>query len=58
MVHRENVARGGKLSFKNIGGGGKSVYNVLTFQKSREGKSSPRGGGGKCPLAPPQMKHC
>ena len=27
-VHTENVARGGKLSFQNVGGGG--VYDVLT----------------------------
>ena len=29
-------------SFQNVGGG-EGVYNVLTFQKSRGGKSSPRG---------------
>ena len=48
VLHPENVARWGKLSFQNVGGG-KGVYNVLTFQKSRGGKSSPRGGGANAP---------
>ena len=39
----ENVAREGKLRISKIWGGGKGVYNVLIFQKSRGGKSSPRG---------------
>ena len=39
VLNTENVARGGKLSFQNVGGA--KVYNVLTFQKSRGGKSSP-----------------
>ena len=36
MLHTENVAGGGKLSFKNVGGEG--VYDVLTFQKYRGGQ--------------------
>ena len=32
---------GNTESFQNVGG--KGVYNVLTFQKSKGGKSSPRG---------------
>ena len=40
MLHTENVARGGKLSFHNVGGGG---AKMLTLQESREDKSSPRG---------------
>ena len=39
LLLAENVATGDKLSFQNVG-----VYDVLTFQKSRGGKSSPRGG--------------
>ena len=27
-------------NFQNVGGGGEGVYDVLTFQKSRGGKSS------------------
>ena len=50
MLHTDNVARGGKLSFQNVGGGGggEGVYNVLTFQKSR-GARAHLGGGGKGP---------
>ena len=47
VLHTENVARGGKLSFQNVGEGGKGVYDVLTFQKSR---------GAKGPLAPPPKR--
>ena len=39
-------------NFQNVGGG-RGVYDVLTFLKSRGGKSSPRGGGG-FPPAPPK----
>ena len=49
VLHTNNVAEGGKLSFQNVGGG-KGVYNVLTFQKSTGGKSSP--GGGQMPPPP------
>ena len=51
MLHIENdiVAGGGKLSFQNVGG--KDVDDVLTLQKSREGKSSPRVKG---PSSPPK----
>ena len=38
VLHTENVARGGKLSFQKVGGA-----KVLTLQKSRGGKSSLRG---------------
>ena len=32
MLHTEYVARGGKLSFLNVGGGaGEGVYDVLTL---------------------------
>ena len=31
-------------NFQNVGGRGEGVYDVLTFQKSRGGKRSPRGG--------------
>ena len=51
-VAYRKCARGGKLRVSKMKGG-KSVYNVLTFQKSRGGKSSPRGG--KCLPRPPQM---
>ena len=45
---------GGTLSFQNVGGG-KGVYDVLTLQKSRGDKSSPRGGGGgQRPTHPPK----
>ena len=36
MLHTENVAKGGKMSFQNVGGEG--VYDVSTFQKSRGGQ--------------------
>ena len=50
MMHRENLARGGKLSYKNFGGGGgEGVYNVLTFQKSRGGGARAHLGGAKAP---------
>ena len=45
-LHTENVARGSKLSFQNVGGG-KSIHKVLTFQKSRRGRG---------PLASPTNK--
>ena len=50
MLHTENMGRGGKLSFQNVGGS-EGVYDVLPLQKFRGGggKSSPRGGKG--PLA-------
>ena len=49
MLHTENVAgRGETESFQNVGGG-KGVYNVLTFQKSR-GASAHLGGGHLPPL--------
>ena len=52
MLHTENVAKGGKLSFQNVGGGGgEGVYNVLAF-KSRGCKSSPRGGKDPLPCPP------
>ena len=38
MLHTENVARRGNLSFQNVGGGGEGVYDVLTFQKSRRAR--------------------
>ena len=41
-MHTENVAKGGKLSFQNVGDEG--VYDVLTLQKFMGGKGSPRGG--------------
>ena len=47
LLHTVNVARGGKLSFQNVGGG-KGVYNVLTLQKSRGARANL--GGGKGPL--------
>ena len=47
VLHTENVARGGKLSFQNVGEGGKGVYDVLTFQKSR---------GPKAPSLPPPKR--
>ena len=35
VLYTEYVARGGKLSFQNVHGGGEGVYDILTFQKSR-----------------------
>ena len=53
MWHTETVVRGAsKLSFENIGGA--KMYVMLTLQKSRGGKSSPRGEGGQDPLASPR----
>ena len=42
VLHTENVARE-KTEFPNCRWGGEGIYNVLTFKKSRGGKSSPRG---------------
>ena len=50
VLHTENVARGGRLRVsKNVGG--KGVYNVLTFQKSRGARAHLEGG--KWPPPPP-----
>ena len=37
VLYTEYVARGGKLSFQSVHGGGEGVYDILTFQKSRGG---------------------
>ena len=51
VIHTENVARGSKLSFRNVGGG-KGVYNVLTFQNSRGGGARAHLGGANAPPPP------
>ena len=52
------MARGRQTeSFQNIAGG-KGVYDVLTFQRSREGKSSPGGGGKGPPKCSPDEYLC
>ena len=46
VLHTEYVAGGGQTEFPICTGGAaasEGVYVVSTFQKSREGKSSPRG---------------
>ena len=48
VLHTENVARG-QTEFPKCRGD-KGVYKVLTFQKSRGGKSSPRGVNAPPPL--------
>ena len=45
VLYTENVAGGVTESFQNVGGC-KGVYDVLTLQKYRGGKSSPKGGKG------------
>ena len=43
QCYMQKMWLGGKTEcFQNVGGG-EGVYDVLTFQKSRGGKSSPRG---------------
>ena len=37
VLHTENVAREGKLSFQNLGGGGAKVYTMYSLFKSLGG---------------------
>ena len=51
VLYTEILARGQTESFQNVGGGGgKGVYNVLTFQKS--GGARAHLGGKMSPLLP------
>ena len=50
VLHTENVARGQTESFQNVGG--KGVYNVLTFPKSRGARA--HLGEANAPSYPPK----